>query len=255
MIKKREIIVNDLLTHYLEGGSLIAKTTILFLHGWRSSSEVWMDILPHFENKYRVIALDLPGFGKTQTPLETFNTDKYADFVISFIKKFRLEDVIAIGHSYGGRVLLNSAINNRFPFAKIFLVNSSGIKLNTNSTSMLKTIAKLLKPLFKFKVLKKVREKIYTMLGAEDYLHAQTSDFFKKTYANIITDIYNTKLDRVRLETVVISSDKDNSTPLDTAKFLAAKIKGAKLEVIGGAGHFSFLDKRNEFIKVLEENL
>ena len=56
------------MVHYLEAGQ---GEPVLMLHGWPTSSHLYRDILPEIGRTHRAIALDLPGYGLSDKPLDT----------------------------------------------------------------------------------------------------------------------------------------------------------------------------------------
>ena len=79
------------------------KKTLVFLHGWGVSSEIFKPLYYFLKDEFNIYDLDLPGFG--QTPIEKPMTLKdYADFVHKFLKDNKIEQPIIIGHSFGGAV-------------------------------------------------------------------------------------------------------------------------------------------------------
>ena len=73
--------VNDLRLHYLEAGE---GEPILLLHGFPTSSHLYRNILPQLAKTHRAIALDLPGYGLSDKPLDV-RYDFYADVLNSFL--------------------------------------------------------------------------------------------------------------------------------------------------------------------------
>jgi pimeloyl-ACP methyl ester carboxylesterase len=253
----KQIIVNNLLISYyfteaekpLEGAPIL-----LFLHGWRSESVVWTNVMTRMsEQGYNCIAMDLPGFGRTEEPKTPFLTNDYAKTVTDFIKKLGIIDVIGIGHSYGGRVLMNISINHTYKFKKIVLVDSSGIDNDTGKVSLFKTIAKFAKPFFKPKFMQPLRAKIYKKIGADDYIAAETSAFFKQTYLNITKDDYTLELRKITTPTFIIWGADDRDTPVELAGIIYDSVKDSDLEVIEKAGHYVFLDQPAQFLAKLSE--
>ena len=59
--------VNDLRIHYLEAGE---GDPILLLHGFPTSSHLWRNVMPELAKTHRVIAIDLPGYGLSDKPLD-----------------------------------------------------------------------------------------------------------------------------------------------------------------------------------------
>ena len=87
------------------------KQTFFFIHGFGSTSKDWDDPISLLSTDYQCIAIDLPGFGKSSHP----RTDKFyeTDFLIQLIHdildELRVEKVILVGYSMGGRVALQVA--------------------------------------------------------------------------------------------------------------------------------------------------
>lgn len=78
------------------------KPTIILIHGWISVKEIFVTFIPLLEQKYRVIAPDLPGFGNSEEiPLDR-NIDAYSDFIADFIDQLNLGEVYLYGGSLGG---------------------------------------------------------------------------------------------------------------------------------------------------------
>jgi len=241
-LNQKQIIIKDLLVnYYFKAGSSTAPV-LLFLHGWRSEGKIWQKIMMHF-SEYTVYAIDFPGFGASDMPKRDFYLQDYADIVNDFVKKNNLDNVILIGHSFGGRAGIKLAGNNQNYLKKLVLVDSAGIIIKKNNFK--KIIAKLVKPIFKLPFMSSLRIKIYQRMGAEDYL---ATPKLKQTFINIINENLTALLSRIKIPTLLIWGDKDRDTPLEYARIIEKKISGSKLVVLKNAGHFSFLDKESEFI-------
>ncbi|MEO6729435.1 MAG: alpha/beta hydrolase [Candidatus Dojkabacteria bacterium] len=252
MEQKQIIIKNVLLNYYAVESTTESSKVLVFLHGWRSNSTVWFNLIKDLSQRgYNCIALDLPGFGRSQTPQVVYDTNKYADVVEEFLTKLHIEDAIFIGHSYGGRVLINLGVRNKLMAKKIILVDASGIGMNENGVNLMKVASKLVKPIFKIPALQGLRKKIYEKIGGEDYIAAEDSPYFKMTYQNIIKDQYNGQIRNITIPTYLIWGENDNDTPVEMAATMEELIPGSKLEFIMNAGHFPFVDNPIEFEKVL----
>ena len=62
--------------------------TVLLLHGWGSNITLFQSAIDLLKTKYRVIAMDMPGFGGSDEPKEPWCVDYYTDFVLDFMKEF-----------------------------------------------------------------------------------------------------------------------------------------------------------------------
>ncbi len=88
----------------LKAGLDDAAETLLFLHGWAGSKELWRHILALMPPQYRVIALDLPGTGGTPLPEDMQTIPQMAHWVANVCKRLDLDNVTLIGHSLGGNL-------------------------------------------------------------------------------------------------------------------------------------------------------
>ena len=104
-----------------------SKKTIVFLHGWDNSSEVFRPLSYYLKNDFLIYTPDLPGFGKS--PIEKPMALKdYADFIYKFLKDNQIEKPIIVGHSFGGAVAAKLAILHPEIISKLILVGASAIR-------------------------------------------------------------------------------------------------------------------------------
>ena len=98
-------VYQDIHIHYkfIDNNS---EKTLLFLHGWGQNIEMMEPIAKPFMNEYNVLILDLPGFGKSSEPKTVWSLEDYATMVNAFVKKFKLNHLILIGHSFGGKIAI-----------------------------------------------------------------------------------------------------------------------------------------------------
>lgn len=90
--------------------SQIGDTTLLFIHGWGINHGYWEEQVAHFSEPYRVVTLDLPGFGASGKNREDWSAQSYAGDVETLISKLDLKDVILIGHSMSGAIVVETAL-------------------------------------------------------------------------------------------------------------------------------------------------
>ncbi|MEZ4987874.1 MAG: alpha/beta hydrolase [Saprospiraceae bacterium] len=84
-------------------------TPVVLLHGFCEDSRMWDDFKQDLlEEQHRVLAIDLPGFGRSQLA-ETPSVDYYAQAVFAVMDARKMEEAVVIGHSMGGYVALAMA--------------------------------------------------------------------------------------------------------------------------------------------------
>src|SRR5687768_10076926 len=79
---------------------------VLLIHGFPFHQKIWVDFIPRLSDTFRVITVDLPGFGKSPSLQQPFTLAQVADTLSEFIAKKNLRELAVIGHSLGGYVAL-----------------------------------------------------------------------------------------------------------------------------------------------------
>ena len=252
------ININEINTNYITEGS--AGTPVVILPGWGATSAVYNLIVKQLAETHRVYVLDLPGFGITSEPPCAWSVDDYTDFVISFIEKLQLKDLILIGHSYGGRIIINLSNRENVPFSvrEIILIDSAGIRNPlTEEQQKRQNHFKKLKKFYSNKVVSAVMpgalEKLQKKYGSSDYANA--SPVMKQTLVKAVTQDYTDMLPNIKPAVFLIWGKDDTATPVSDAYKMKELIPNADLQIIADAGHFPFLDQPFEFRKILVNHL
>lgn len=245
-INKKNTVINDLLITYYEN-DVESETKIIFLHGWRSESQVWFNLINSMP-EYKCYAIDLPGFGGSEAPKSDWTSIDYANLVREFIHRMNLQKPMLVGHSNGGRTIIRLVSVDSEIAGKIVLVDASGLKKSTSQTSAMSTIAKLVKPFFAPSFMQPLRKKIYKSIGSEDYV---STPQLKGTYLNLIKEDLTEELPKIINPTLIVWGENDNDTPVEAASIMEDKIPNSALKIIPDAGHYCFLDSPEEFKNIL----
>ena len=88
-------------------------TTLLFVHGWCINKNYWKDQEDFFRSKYRVVAVDLPGFGASGRNREKWTVEAYGEDLSAVMQQLNLNNVILIGHSMSGNIIVEAATHNK----------------------------------------------------------------------------------------------------------------------------------------------
>lgn len=81
---------------------------VILLHGWLTDLETMRPIAENLKLNFQVYLIDVVGFGKSELPEYPLNSDDFGDFLAEFIKILKIKNPILIGHSNGGRIIINA---------------------------------------------------------------------------------------------------------------------------------------------------
>lgn len=120
----RFLRLGDQLVHIEQAG---AGEPVILLHGFGASTYAWRKVMPGLAGSFRVIAIDLNGFGYTQRPkdFESYTREGQADLVLRVMDRLGIEKAHLAGHSYGGGITIWLASRHPERLRSIVLVDSS----------------------------------------------------------------------------------------------------------------------------------
>lgn len=235
------------------------KASVLLLHGWGADHKYFLPIINTIKEKHKTFTLDLPGHGESDALIKSFSVDDYKDIIIKFINAMSIKDIILIGHSYGGRIIIkiNSEVNLPFNIEKNILIDSAGIKPKTTLSKTIKItsykIGKFLLNLIPDKNKREERlNELKKKFGSSDYINA--TPIMRETLVKSVNEDLSPLLKNMK-ETLLIWGDKDTATPLYDGEYMEKEIDNAGLVVLKGTGHFSFVEDSYTFDKVIRSYL
>ena len=224
---------------------------VLALHGWGGSIDSFWPVAEGLGARgFRVYVLDLPGFGQSARPPEPWGVPEYANFVVAYLDAQHLARVHLLGHSFGGRISLILGADDAERVGKIVLANSAGVRPPDNPLrdAVVKAGKSILSLPGLNRLYEPVRRKTYEQMGATDYLEAGE---LRETFLKVIEQDLLPYAARVSRPTLLIWGDRDEATPLWQAHQLEKAIPDAGLVVFQGAGHFSYLERLPDYLRVV----
>ncbi len=241
MIKK----IDEISVNYIDEGE---GEIILLLHGWGANITLYRSIIDTLKKKRRVIAPDMPGFGKTPEPPAPWRVDDYVDFVLKFIASFDINKLSVVVHSFGGRVFFKMNARENLPFTidKAVLIDSAGIlpkKTFWQKVSL--RCYKLGRAFMSTKVMHFLYpdavEDMRRKRGSSDYNNA--TPLMRATLVKVVNEDLEPLMGLVKCPTLLIWGDLDTATPVEDARRMESLIADAGLVVCEGAGHFSYAEQ------------
>lgn len=105
--------------------------TLVFLHGLGANLKAWQKNVDSLSGQFRCIALDLPGYGKSDKGDYPYGMAFFAAHIQAFLDALDLQNVVLVGHSMGGQVALTLALQGAPRVQKLVLIAPAGIETFT----------------------------------------------------------------------------------------------------------------------------
>jgi pimeloyl-ACP methyl ester carboxylesterase len=119
----RSTTVHDARVNYVDVGE---GPPVVFIHGLAGCWQNWLENIPHFARRHRVVAADLSGFGHSELPREEISIQGYGRFMDAFLGEIGVEQAVLVGNSMGGFIAAETAISHPSRVEKLVLVSAAG---------------------------------------------------------------------------------------------------------------------------------
>ncbi|HZS01556.1 MAG TPA: alpha/beta hydrolase [Chloroflexota bacterium] len=229
----------------------------VLLHGWGTEGASLQPLAAHLARRYRTITPDLPGFGGTALPPTDWGVNDYADWTRQLLARLGISRALFLGHSNGGRIGIVLAATCPALVERLVLVDSAGLRPRLSARQRAAApVSKLGRAAGSLPLVgplaDRLRGRWHRALGAEDYANAGP---LRGTFVKIVNRDLRELLPRIQAPTLLLWGTNDDATPLDDAETMARLIPNARLVVLPGAGHYSYLDRPAEACAAVDEFL
>ncbi len=126
----RFLEMDGIRVHYRDEGNKTGPV-VIFLHGLLSSLHTWDEWVNTFKAHFRVVRLDLPGFGLTGPSLssDAYSSQYYISFLHQFLDHLKIKKCSLVGNSLGGWIAWRFAADYHQRTEKLILLNAAGYEL------------------------------------------------------------------------------------------------------------------------------
>lgn len=206
--------------------------SVILLHGWLTDLESMRPLTTNLVKKFKVYLVDVVGFGKSDLPDEPLNSQDFAEFLQEFMEKLKIENPVLIGHSNGGRIIINAVGKKMVKAKKIVLIDSAGIKPHHSTSyyvkiAVFKTGKLFLNLLPNTKGIKEFKERLRNNVGSSDYKASPT--VLKDTMKIILKEDVKDLLPNIDVPTLLIWGSLDTATPISDAKIMEKLIPNCRI--------------------------
>ena len=249
--------------------------TVVLIHGLGQNGLLdWWHTIEALADDHHVVALDLPGFGRTTGARGQLTPARYARLLSWLIQDMALNNVHLVGHSMGGAVALYHAGTYPEQVSQLVLINAAGIlqraaflREQTEATgsasveSLPRELADQARRLFNWGGA--FVERIGMMPDLIDLLRASDSAWGAllgdRPNANAALGLIDTNFSSIihnlQVPTTIIWGDRDTVSPLRTAHMLHGRLALTDLRLVEGAAHVPMHSHRGHFFHTLRDAL
>jgi pimeloyl-ACP methyl ester carboxylesterase len=232
---------------------------LILLHGYGASTYSWRHVSPYFSKSYRVIAIDLKGFGLSDKPMDSdYSVLEQSRIIAEFIRIRRLENVILVGNSLGGAVSLLTFLmqsdQGAHHISKLILFDAASYKQDLpvfisilrvpviNELSLILSSSNFKSRMILRKAFfddSKITEEMVATYGAYLSLPGASHALIKSAQQMVPANLeeISERYKSITIPVLLIWGEKDVIVPLEVGRKLAGTIPNAKLVVLPNCGH------------------
>lgn len=274
---QRTLSAGGVKLHLYDSGISASKTALVLLHGLGDEADSWCKVFPLLSGHGRVIAPDLPGFGRSDHPRRAYTLNFYADTIIGLIEALKLPQVVLVGNSMGAALSLRVATRRPDLVGRLVLVDGPPIRARINQAQLMFLIPGQGERIYNslrasqdaaYATLEPyyanlgalppedrafLRERVWARVWSDDQRRAFFSTFRWLALEGLLGNPSPAKLRSLSVPTQIIWGDQDHIVPLESGKTLAQWIPGARLQVIPDCGHLPQQEKPEALARLILE--
>lgn len=237
--KNYDVMLGQYRIHYMVAGE--GKPLVL-VHGLAGRAENWLTLVPEFtRNGYKVYALDLLGYGRSQQPDVDYSITLQEDILAKFLDSQKLEQPDVAGWSMGGWISLRYAADHPGRVHRLVLMDSAGLlfdavnaralqpKSEAQLAHMMEVLTPHPQPIPSF-----VARDILRNMALNDWVVGRALDSMLSG-----RDVMDGKMQTVNMPVLIIWGREDILTPLSVGERLHRGMPQSLLYVFDGTGHLA----------------
>lgn len=251
--------------HYEQRG---AGTPLLLVAGLASDSLSWLPVWNDLGSRFRAIAPDNRGVGRTSPSDAAVSIDALADDCAALLDHLGIAHAAVLGHSMGGFVAQRLA-TRRPDLVDRLVLAATGSAPTPDDIALFRDLAdrldagedparwfrRMFDAIFTSRFLADASSVEAATRWALDYPWRQSPAAFRRQVEAIVAFDGGDELARIAAPTLVIAGSEDRLFPLGEGRALASRIAGARFEAIDGAAHALHTEQPKAFVEAVSRFL
>jgi pimeloyl-ACP methyl ester carboxylesterase len=233
------------------------KPALVFVHGWSCDRSYWDNQIKVFAEKFEVVTVDLAGHGDSGMQRDDWTIESFGQDVASVVQKLGLKEVIFIGHSMGGDVIVAAAQRLGSGVKGLIWVDVYKQLGNYRTSDQVEAFIAPFRNAFKDKTNSFVRSMFPS--GSDPALVTKIAKDMSSAPPDVAIGAmrsaitYDRKvtvgLDELKLPVIAINPSEPKTDSLSLKKY------GVKTIIMTGVGHFSMMENPTEFNRLLFKSI
>lgn len=257
--------VGGQLVHIEQAGS---GEPVILLHGFGASTYSWRNVMPALAASFRVIAIDLNGFGYTQRPrtFESYTREGQAGLVLGVMDALGLRSTHLMGHSYGGGLSLFLASRHPERVRSLVLVDSSAPTYADDRRSRAASLKPLLGLYLRSLVLRPgtVRRALLHSFYDDSLVTPElVHEYYERLRVEGVVDAYYgltaptrtpsepVELEKIRVPALIVWGAEDRLISAEAGRRAAARMPDSEFALMEGVGHVPMEEKPEELVRLV----
>jgi pimeloyl-ACP methyl ester carboxylesterase len=278
---KVKLPVSNIYLHFYDTGEK-DKTPVVLLHGLGDEADTWRHVISSVSAKHRVIAPDLPGFGRSEKGKLKYTIPFFVDVLLELFDALSISRAVLVGHSNGALIAHTFALEhpdhverlvlisgslvlkeNRFdPGLLLFLLPGLGEWMYNRLRKDPQAAYRTLKPYYySLEDLPQVdRDFLYQRVNERVWSDGQRQGFLS-TLRNLVKWIPSqqknlpARLRQLRIPTNIIWGEHDRINSVANAHALVDVLPASRLVIVSGAGHNVHQENAEVVVMAVTEDL
>jgi pimeloyl-ACP methyl ester carboxylesterase len=261
----RFLKLGDQLVHIEQAGQ---GEPVILLHGFGASTYAWRNVMPALAAAFRVVAIDLNGFGYTQRPrtFESYTREGQAALVLRVMDALGFDSAHLMGHSYGGGLSLFIASQYPQRVRSLVLVDSSAPTYANDRRSRAASVKPLLGLYLRSFVLRPntVRRALLHSFYDDSLVTPElVHEYYERLRVEGVVDAYYgltapartasepVELEKIRMPALVVWGAEDLLISAEAGRRAAARMPSAEFVLMEGVGHVPMEEKPEELLRIV----
>jgi 2-hydroxymuconate-semialdehyde hydrolase len=266
-LKPRTIDAGGIQTSYLEAG---AGELVVMLHGSGpgvSAMANWQHNIGALSQRFRVLAPDIVGFGATERPDDiVYSLRTWTDHVWAFLDAHGIAKTAIVGNSLGGRIALQMAADRPDRITKMVLMGAPGVGMRlTEGLAALRAyqpshdaMRDLLRNYFAVNPAMITDDLVairYAASIADGAYEAYRAMFFDPRHAGSELGITAEEVRAIATPALLVHGREDKVVPMQVSVTMLGLLPNADLHVFSACGHWTQIERADEFSALVADYL